>query len=311
MTEHAFAFDPRPGPGADMVDYADPTTLSAPFGNFFDDVFMTKVSFVQRGNPNAASTLGMYEGVRPETVDPDVLSGQSNREMSSDGAFPESPEEAAQNTDSARSEETPPENRAVDQTRTTPPDEGKRRSPNKAKKQSPGVRGRPKKTTDAEEAQRRREQNLEKNRVAANKCRQKKKNWMAKMDDRHRDLAARNRFLKAEVGSLSSTILELKELVFQHVECGYAPIGEYVKAEAYKVQYRNRSQSRAWFPMDESGPQYQLQSGPSSAHGFLGSDSGSPQLRSPPSAGFTQPTDLRSTSISPGAAGTSQPWLGP
>lgn len=58
---------------------------------------------------------------------------------------------------------------------------------------------------------------------------------MAKLDDRCRDLAARNGFLREEVNNLGSTVLDLKELAFQHAECGYALIEEYIRAEAHKT----------------------------------------------------------------------------
>ncbi|KAH7063238.1 hypothetical protein B0J12DRAFT_533620, partial [Macrophomina phaseolina] len=100
-----------------------------------------------------------------------------------------------------------------------------------------------------EDARKKREQNLEKNRIAANKCRQRKKDWVAKIDNRHRDLAAHNKFLMAEVDSLSSAVFELKVLAFQHVECGYAPIHEYIKREAERVPVRARSRANTWLSM--------------------------------------------------------------
>ncbi|KAH7063639.1 hypothetical protein B0J12DRAFT_539278, partial [Macrophomina phaseolina] len=73
-----------------------------------------------------------------------------------------------------------------------------------------------------------RDQFLERNRVAAHKCRQKKKEWMAKLDDKFRDLSAKNKYLQAEVQLLSNTLYELKNLIFQHTDCRYGPIDEFI-----------------------------------------------------------------------------------
>ncbi|KAL0262838.1 hypothetical protein SLS55_001812 [Diplodia seriata] len=88
-----------------------------------------------------------------------------------------------------------------------------------------------------------RDQFLERNRVAAHKCRQKKKEWMVQLDNDCRDLAARNKYLSAEVNVLSNTMYELKNLIFQHADCGYQPINEFIGKEAEKVHVGVRAQA--------------------------------------------------------------------
>lgn len=99
--------------------------------------------------------------------------------------------------------------------------------------------------TDARPAQERakREDMLRKNREAAHKCRAKKKDWMGRIDEQHRNLAARNKFLRAELDVLKESVFELKDLVLQHTDCGYAPIEAYLQTAVADVQARVRSRS--------------------------------------------------------------------
>lgn len=85
-----------------------------------------------------------------------------------------------------------------------------------------------------------RDQFLERNRVAAHKCRQKKKEWMVQLDNDFRDLSARNKFLQAELSVLNNTLYELKNLVFQHTDCGFGPLDDFISREAERVRLRAR-----------------------------------------------------------------------
>ncbi|TKA59813.1 hypothetical protein B0A49_13785 [Cryomyces minteri] len=71
---------------------------------------------------------------------------------------------------------------------------------------------------------------LERNRLAAAKCRQKKKIWTEGLEERGRNAQAHNIFLKAEVATLRNELTSLKGMVLQHVErnCGCGRIREYV-----------------------------------------------------------------------------------
>lgn len=90
------------------------------------------------------------------------------------------------------------------------------------------------------EARRRREVNLEKNRLAANRCRQRKRDWTSRLDNEHRQLLAHNKLLRAEMASLNDTVFELKELALGHADCGFRPIDEYVRQETQRVEARAR-----------------------------------------------------------------------
>ncbi|GME44819.1 Transcription factor Jun [Neofusicoccum parvum] len=88
-----------------------------------------------------------------------------------------------------------------------------------------------------------RDQFLERNRVAAHKCRQKKKEWMVQLDNDFRDLSARHKFLQAELQVLNHTLFELKNMMFQHADCKFGPIDQFIRSEAEVLQVRARAES--------------------------------------------------------------------
>ncbi|KAK4995874.1 hypothetical protein LTR16_007225, partial [Cryomyces antarcticus] len=71
---------------------------------------------------------------------------------------------------------------------------------------------------------------LERNRLAAAKCRQKKKVWTEGLEERGRNAQAQNTFLRAEIANLRNELMSLKGMVLAHVEanCGCTRILEYV-----------------------------------------------------------------------------------
>ncbi|KAK5149204.1 hypothetical protein LTR04_007347 [Oleoguttula sp. CCFEE 6159] len=93
------------------------------------------------------------------------------------------------------------------------------------------------KSEDPEEGAKR-DKFLERNRLAAAKCRRKKKIWTEGLEERGRNAQAHNNFLKAEVATLSNEFMSLKGMVLQHVErnCECGKIREYV-GQAVTVLY--------------------------------------------------------------------------
>lgn len=71
---------------------------------------------------------------------------------------------------------------------------------------------------------------LERNRVAASKCRQKKKEWTQNLENRARDLQKNNNSLRMMVDSLRQEILFLKGEMLKHNSCGCEHIQEFVKS---------------------------------------------------------------------------------
>jgi hypothetical protein len=73
-----------------------------------------------------------------------------------------------------------------------------------------------------------RESHLEKNRIAAAKCRERSKQHTAGLIAQASDLSSKNKALKADETALREQILNLKHEVLQHAGCGSWAIDEYV-----------------------------------------------------------------------------------
>ena len=72
---------------------------------------------------------------------------------------------------------------------------------------------------------------LERNRVAASKCRQKKKEWTSNLEVRARDLQSSKNQLTLVVASLKEEILFLKGELLKHSSCGCTAIRDYLNRE--------------------------------------------------------------------------------
>jgi len=73
-----------------------------------------------------------------------------------------------------------------------------------------------------------RQSHLEKNRVAAHKCRQRKKEYINGLESRARDFSTKNKALKENVAMLREEVLELKNEVLRHAGCGFWAVDEYL-----------------------------------------------------------------------------------
>ncbi|KAK7178396.1 bZIP transcription factor [Paraphaeosphaeria sporulosa] len=74
-----------------------------------------------------------------------------------------------------------------------------------------------------------RQSRLEKNRVAAHKCRQRKKEDTNKLEARFHMHSAKNEALKEKVAVLREEVIELKNEVLSHAECGFLAVDEYLE----------------------------------------------------------------------------------
>lgn len=105
-------------------------------------------------------------------------------------------------------------------------------STDKSKKTTRKARKGYKATTIEEEndsdGEMKRERFLERNRVAASKCRQKKKQWTNGLEGHARELAAANANLHACAMSLKEEVLYLKSECLKHTDCGCSRIREYL-----------------------------------------------------------------------------------
>ena len=73
---------------------------------------------------------------------------------------------------------------------------------------------------------------LERNRVAASKCRQKKKEWTQNLENRARELQKNNNLLRMEVESLRQETLFLKGEMLKHSSCDCEQIQIFMKSES-------------------------------------------------------------------------------
>jgi hypothetical protein len=73
-----------------------------------------------------------------------------------------------------------------------------------------------------------RQLHLEKNRVAAHKCRQRKKEYINKLDSCARELLSKNKALRANVVILREEMLRIKNEILGHAGCGFWAIDEYL-----------------------------------------------------------------------------------
>lgn len=83
-----------------------------------------------------------------------------------------------------------------------------------------------------EEEAAKREKFLERNRVAAGKCREKRKSWMTELEDAKLELEERNSRLRAEHGALQVEFNQMRALLMQHASCGDARINKWIENEA-------------------------------------------------------------------------------
>lgn len=80
-----------------------------------------------------------------------------------------------------------------------------------------------------------RKSQLEKNRVAADKCRRQRKDYTSKLLDQHTSLSAKNEALKADVATLREQLLNLKHEILGHAGCGSRFIDSYVTRTAGSI----------------------------------------------------------------------------
>ncbi|KAL8813391.1 MAG: hypothetical protein Q9200_000289 [Gallowayella weberi] len=78
----------------------------------------------------------------------------------------------------------------------------------------------------------RRSKFLERNRVAASKCRQKKKEWTQNLENRARDLQKENQSLRIMIDSMREEMLFIKSEMLKHTTCGCEEIQCWAKSHA-------------------------------------------------------------------------------
>jgi len=111
-----------------------------------------------------------------------------------------------------------------------------------APKRKTRARKRTKPTEDVEEPQR--NQFLERNRVAASKCRQKKKEWAHDLEDTKSMLEAQNMELHSEYDELLEQVTNMKNSLLCHATCNDPIIDGWIELEARKYVEKSLKQRR-------------------------------------------------------------------
>ena len=92
---------------------------------------------------------------------------------------------------------------------------------------------------DQQQEQAKREKFLERNRLAASKCRQKKKEHTTLLESRYKEQSDKKEKLVAEISRLRSEILGLKNEVLKHAQCGDEPIKLHLAQMVKKITYKD------------------------------------------------------------------------
>ncbi|KAJ2391402.1 hypothetical protein GGI23_005424, partial [Coemansia sp. RSA 2559] len=83
---------------------------------------------------------------------------------------------------------------------------------------------------DSKTEHERRRKFLERNRLAASKCRQKKKMWVQELERRAEDATMQNRSLQIAVAQLKEEVLILKNQLLAHHSCGCTAVQQYIQS---------------------------------------------------------------------------------
>jgi hypothetical protein len=80
-----------------------------------------------------------------------------------------------------------------------------------------------------------RQSHMAKNRVAARKYRNRKMEYISRLEDRARGFSSKNKVLRGNVAMLHEEVLDLKNEVLCHAACGAGEIDGYLEHCAYKI----------------------------------------------------------------------------
>ncbi|KAL1966870.1 hypothetical protein VTN77DRAFT_3835 [Rasamsonia byssochlamydoides] len=97
---------------------------------------------------------------------------------------------------------------------------------------------------DQKQEREKREKFLERNRLAASKCRQKKKEHTMMLETRYKEQSDKKEELVAEIARLRSEILGLKNEVLKHAQCGDEPIKLHLAQMVKKITYNDTAEIR-------------------------------------------------------------------
>ncbi|RGP81778.1 transcription factor atf21 [Fusarium longipes] len=93
---------------------------------------------------------------------------------------------------------------------------------------------------------------LKRNRIAASKCRQKKKEWVSSLEDTRYGLEHENNILHKQYNGLVDELSTIKNQLMQHASCNDANINQWLDNEARKFVQRIAAQSKTQIPPQQN-----------------------------------------------------------
>jgi len=107
---------------------------------------------------------------------------------------------------------------------------------------------------DDEDSEARRKRFLERNRIAASKCRQKKKIWMQQLSSEADQAAARNKALQMMINQLKDEVLVLKNQLLAHRNCNCNVIQQYIQTSGQFASMNSQQPSNGSLPTEHGHP---------------------------------------------------------
>jgi hypothetical protein len=216
-SKQMFALDPQ-----NFQQQAPPKSAQAPFKDWNLDPHLR--------HPSSLDKI-MAQDINAKTkIQHGQVTPPSDRSPDSETALhDEEPQETAKN--SSKSKAGGRRKRSVQVSQPTETTSSRRRKSSTTTKSV---------TSDAqdegeEEMDEKRSKFLQRNRVAASKCRQKKKEWTNNLEQRARELQANKAQLAMLVGSLQEEMLFLKGEVLRHNNCDCKSMRDYLKQQVQSI----------------------------------------------------------------------------
>lgn len=83
---------------------------------------------------------------------------------------------------------------------------------------------------------------LKRNRIAASKCRQKKKEWVNNLEETRHGLEHQHSTLQMEYNDLLGEVTKMKNQLMQHAACNDSNINQWIENEARKFVQRTAAE---------------------------------------------------------------------
>jgi bZIP transcription factor len=227
------------------------TTFIGP--NDFGYQSSSQSNFYQPASPSVTQPSRLYIPSTTSKERHGQLTPPSETTPTKDSPLAEASKEPGISPVETRSGPTTRKRRSTQQNQVSEPMPQPATTPRRRKK---STRKQSSATDSAADGDGKRSQFLERNRVAASKCRQKKKEWTSNLEHRARELQASKTHLSLLVSSLREELLYLKGEALRHTTCDCNSVREYLARNAEAsfphshLSYPNSPQSGSNFSFE-------------------------------------------------------------